>query len=431
MSQTAFYRSRLVSLFLAIKAFYFLLAIISTFLIQPYNPSIGLILFPKNAPSLSFLDHVLKRLLRPFASWDGAYFLTITLKGYIYEQEHAFFPLLPLLARFIGDIMLRSLASVLSLQTRCLLAGVLISNISHFISVIKLYDLSCFIFNDSYYAFLSATFLTLAPMQAVMSSMYSESLFTCLTIVGLSNYYQRRLGLSAIFWCLACATRSNGIFLPGFFIYDYIHAVRHYPLFKATCRFLRLLILCAISWMGFAAVLLFGKTIYCTSESARPWCFWLLPNIYAFVQEHYWNVALLRYFEIKQIPNFVLATPMTILSICGIYSYFKADWKWTLTAGLTHRNVLIKKRPYHNRALLPHIYLWAFMLGYTLLVVHVQIINRLFTFMPIVSWFQAHLYYMAGGHGTKGRTWQYVHLVSLCTFSIVTSILFFNFYPPA
>lgn len=33
----------------------------------------------------------------------------------------------------------------------------------------------------------------------------------------------------------------------------------------------------------------------------RPWCSSALPNIYSFVQSHYWGVGLLRYFKFQQV----------------------------------------------------------------------------------------------------------------------------------
>ena len=234
MIEMQFYRQRLTRLFLVSKMVLFLVAFICALFIEPYNRSIGMILFPKDEPPLSRIDFWIKRLLRPFASWDGAYFMTIALKGYVYEQEHAFLPLYPSTMRLIASVLMRPLAPIVSITGRCLLSGVLISNICHYISVTRLYNMSCLIFGDSYFAFLSAAFMILVPLQAVMSAVYSESLFGCLVIVGLHNFYQKKRAMAALAWCLAGCTRSNGIFLPGFFIYEYIHSVRHLPKFVLT-----------------------------------------------------------------------------------------------------------------------------------------------------------------------------------------------------
>jgi phosphatidylinositol glycan class V len=53
-----------------------------------------------------------------------------------------------------------------------------------------------------------------------------------------------------------------------------------------------------------------------------------------FVQSHYWNVGLLRYYEPKQAPNFALAAPMLTLCACAVYSYVAVDVRRVLTLGL-------------------------------------------------------------------------------------------------
>lgn len=426
------YRHRLILLFTGVKLCLFILAAVCAVAIQPYNPSIGLILFPKRQPFVSLVDWWMKRLLRPFASWDGGYFMSIALKGYVFEQEHAFFPLYPLLVRTFADTLLYPMSGLLSLPARCLISGVLISNGCHFISVLTMYDISLHIFDDGYFSFLSAAFLLLVPAQAVMSAVYSESLFTCLCLLGLCAFYGRLRVRAALAWCMASATRSNGVFMSGFLVYEYLHKIRHISSHKAFVRFIQLVILCMVSWTGFLAVLRFGQHLYCDAGNPRPWCHATLPNIYAFVQAHYWKVGFLKYYRPSQIPNFILATPMVIFSLVGIYTYMRTDWAWSLSAGLVHRELSVKKRPYYARELLPHIYLWGFMLAYTVLVVHVQIITRLFMFMPIVSWYHAHLYYMAGGHSqAKCISRRRLHLGIIGTYICVTSILFFCYYPPA
>lgn len=49
------------------------------------------------------LDSPIKHILNVFLRWDALYFLHIAEKGYVYEQETAFFPVMPLLSRLLAN----------------------------------------------------------------------------------------------------------------------------------------------------------------------------------------------------------------------------------------------------------------------------------------------------------------------------------------
>lgn len=58
-----------------------------------------------------------------------------------------------------------------------------------------------------------------------------------------------------------------------------------------------------------------------------PWCAWRVPSVYAHVQSSYWNVGALRYYQWRQIPNFLLAAPALVLTACGTVRFFSAQLK--------------------------------------------------------------------------------------------------------
>jgi phosphoglycerol transferase MdoB-like AlkP superfamily enzyme len=71
--------------------------VVAAFCVDPYDSSgqIAYRLLYTNKSSTK-LDVLTRKLIAPFANWDGIYFLRISEYGYEFEQYHAFFPLYPL-----------------------------------------------------------------------------------------------------------------------------------------------------------------------------------------------------------------------------------------------------------------------------------------------------------------------------------------------
>ena len=44
---------------------------------------------------------------------------------------------------------------------------------------------------------------------------------------------------------------------------------------------------------------------------------------YGYVQDKYWNVGFLRYFELRQLPNFILAAPVIYLVLAHSARFFR------------------------------------------------------------------------------------------------------------
>ncbi|CAJ0759365.1 13631_t:CDS:2 [Entrophospora sp. SA101] len=225
------------------------------------------------------------RLLR----WDAFYFLHISEEGYIYEQEFAFFPLLPLLARILGDF------------------GLLRWDAFYFLHISE----EGYIYEQEF------AFFPLLPLLA------------------------RILGDFASF------TRSNGIVYIGFYVYevikDYFNINGNNGVsnsvggtFKIIFYYIKIILLGLISISGFIIFQTYGYYQYCTDNSLeREWCNSYL--IYSFVQSYYWNCGFFKYYEFKQIPNFLLAMPMISLSVYGIFTYIKYDINRIFTLGLTKK----------------------------------------------------------------------------------------------
>ncbi|CAI2168291.1 7545_t:CDS:2 [Funneliformis geosporum] len=81
-----------------------LIALISTLIVDDYDSSVDTIL---EGRELSIVQKIFNVSFRAFLRWDSFYFIHLSEEGYIYEQEHAFFPLLPLLARGLSNSGMR------------------------------------------------------------------------------------------------------------------------------------------------------------------------------------------------------------------------------------------------------------------------------------------------------------------------------------
>jgi phosphatidylinositol glycan class V len=167
----------------------------------------------------------------------------------------------------------------------------------------------------------------------------------------------------------------------------------------------------------------YASSTFCSLPSPSPYCSSVFPNIYNFVQSQFWyslfrNVGLFRYWELKQIPNFLLALPMMYISLSAIYNYIRLDPKRALSFS-TSSSVVPFNTFFANPVLVPFILYWAVNLLIIVFIANVQIITRLFASFPIVYWYM-------GERILEGDKWCVLYfLVYIC----VGSILFSNFYP--
>ena len=128
-----------------------------------------------------------------------------------------------------------------------------------------------------------------------------------------------------------------------------------------------------MSWLGHGDA---GIRLRALS-SPRPWClpgpFAPLSNAYSFVQGHYWGVGFLKYYQLQQLPNFLLALPILSLSIIDSTAYL-------LSAASQRKQSLGKQS-------IPHVFHTLFLGVFALLFVHVQISTRLIaTSSPAIFW---------------------------------------------
>uniref|UniRef100_A0A803JIR5 GPI mannosyltransferase 2 n=1 Tax=Xenopus tropicalis TaxID=8364 RepID=A0A803JIR5_XENTR len=117
------------------------------------------------------------------------------------------------------------------------------------------------------------------------------------------------------------------------------------------------------------------------------WCAASLPLAYSNIQSDYWGVGLLRYFQLRQLPNFLLALPVILLGTRAIWEYGCANVNLCLTLGLWEKRQKSSSGYYGPRIFVYVAHLTALMM-FGVFCMHVQVITRfLFSSSPVLFWF--------------------------------------------
>ena len=357
---------------------------------DPYNNSTEL-LFEKK-------QKLLTRLLMPFVRWDAVYYVMIARDGYTHEKMHAFYPFFPLLSSFFSKIFPFS-EKIMNIA----LAGIVISILSHFIATLGLYSLTLKLFgNDHKFAFRTCVFFMIQPASYHMTCPFSEGAFAALSITGMLAIHSSYDKMASILFFLSSLTRSNGALLAGFFFYKLFNSGRR--------SFINNLMRGIMSLSGGLMYLRYCYIKYCPERGE--WCNWRIPNIYSYIQISYWNVGAFKYYTLSQIPNFIIAAPMLSLSFYGIYIKIREDPRGFFT--------LSSKSP-----LIPFYYLWMFLLLFSLIFVHIQVVNRLFSFLPPVFWTLSEVY------SKSSQFMKRAILTLIGVYFMPLTFLIACFYPPA
>lgn len=222
----------------------------------------------------------------------------------------------------------------------------------------------------------AAQLFCINPAGVFFTTAYSESMFAMLTFAGHAvaargQYYsasalrymnsgRKSSRLASVYWIpstflwtLASYVRSNGTFSSIWWIIIGIGRCCSYIYNSSSTKRGSLgvvamvmkcssILLCHVTLATAVAAPVFyhdrrGYRFHCISSNYRDslsvkpdWCNQGVASakfsLYTYVQRKHWNVGLLRYFEIKQVPNFILAMPVLILSFCAAARWIVMSW---------------------------------------------------------------------------------------------------------
>lgn len=281
-------------------------------------------------------------------NWDSVYFLSIASYGYEFEQMLAFFPLFPIIISLIKRLLSIVTLGILSDLSAMIIAAALTNNLSFSLAALFLYKLTLLLKKDVMFAEVTVMLFCLNPANIFFSAFYSESLYAFLQFTGMYLIYQDnhtnlKYVLAGIIFAGGSATRSNGVISIGFLIYSYLteycHLARNFKGKQRNLQYLlkvgtkTMIVACSVvlTVLPFVLFQYFAYTTYCIGEPTvkekHHWCHKTFPISYSYIQKYYWNVGPFMYFEIKQIPNFVLALPVVLLAYAATTVYFKSASK--------------------------------------------------------------------------------------------------------
>jgi len=238
-------------------------------------------------------------LTRPFTRWDAAHLLGVARFGYASDLDAAFFPAYPALCAAVG----RCLAAVgLGAAEALVVAGVLVSNACFVAAAGGAYAASAALLGDEAAAFRAALAFCGTPASVFMSSCYSESLAAACSFWGLAWLVDDRLVPATAALALGAATRSNGA------LYALVVAARgaaraaaRQPAPRRAAR----LAAAAVAAACVAAPPLVKDVLHHRARGGGA----PFSSAYADAQAEGWNVGFLRYWRLRQLPNFALAAP--------------------------------------------------------------------------------------------------------------------------
>lgn len=324
-------------------------------------------------------------------SWDAVFFLKgMTSKDRIpkFEHEFAFSPLWTSIVRYFA-------ASDDVYQT--LKVAVLLENLLFYASSIVLYYLTRKIFSENnkkqYYgnrlAKITSILFIFTSASGFLTGIYSEPLSFALAFVGIllhefsiSTTIPSGIDctwsrwplyfLSAISFAGATLNRANCVLLGIYYLVDLFHLTMQRKVIKAIAFPL-------VAGTTMLTVCLYQQyllpyQVFCPQRGE--WCttqlFDALPftrtSFYGFIQSQYWNCGLFKYWTLNNIPNFLIAMPNFVVMLYSTVYFTRIYPSWR-----------VRPLVFITQAFLIMIALFA----------HVQIINRVSSFIPLHLWYLA------------------------------------------
>lgn len=386
------------------------------------------------------IDIAVWNQLGGFLRWDAQYFYHIAKYGYTFENTLAFLPMYPLTVRKIARL-LDSTFPIMNEDSWLLVVFVFL-NISLFVTAAAvLFSLSKRVLNSYDLAYKATIFFCFNPASIFFSAPYTEALYAFLSFSGMFAcvlfHLKYRRVFAYRFWGLvyvslfsaATFTRSNGVLNCGFIVFYAVklcvHRIRYVSTEKCLTVFryaVVAVVLCVVAVLPFVLFQIYGYYAFCkdfasdlpekvvgmahahdfvlpgnVSRYNQSWCFDRIPLAYSYVQRHYWNVGFLKYYEIKQIPNFLLASPIVLIILYYSSIFFKQHYRNLFSYVFAANNYFLAKRVekegHFTIDMFPFVVHAVFLTVFNVLTINVQVTTRILcSASPVLYWYCAYLF---------------------------------------
>lgn len=383
---------------------------------------------PPETGNATRADSIVLKVFGGFRRWDAVYFLHVAEHGYIYENSLAFFPLFPVTVRWLASAVHLVLGWCLTLSSAILISAVMLNVVYFVLSAVFLFHASRLITRSIELSCVATLLYCINPASIFFSAGYSESMFAAATFCGLILCEKNRLLAASMVFGLSSGTRSNGIISAGFVVYrqlkNTVHAlsIESKPnvaitLLKCNIAFFSSIMYAFICIVPFLAYQYHAYQVFCKNEEMPinmvpqlvefgrengfklpeypppPWCSWTVPISYSYIQQHYWDVGFMRYYQLRQLPNFFLATPVIVLSSKAVFSYLQKKIGYALYLGLWEEKEEQRKIPdgFFSSKCYVYIVHCGVLLCMCLLFLHIQVTTRFIcSSSPVLYWYCAH-----------------------------------------
>lgn len=367
----------------------------------------------------SSYNSIITNILNKLIVWDSVYFNDLFINPIRFEHQFVF---CPGWIKFIKIFGQNKDINYYKFQ----LLSVLLSNIFHFISLIILYYLTNEIYGNgngngklSYY---SSLLMIISPAGIFLTTNYSENFSNLLILLTIFIYFKAinfndvkqfsnksirsksLYVLSGIICSIGFTVRANSLFLGILYLLDLYHFLQNMKRNRkqGIIEIVYSLITGSLLFFTFLGTNLYHYMKFCPNRGE--WCNKMFPSLFQYAQDHYWNVGFLKYWTINNIPNFLLVLPVLSFNIYSIIYMIQYLPKYRKLLPIIIINGL---------TLIGGIFFW-----------NIQILNRITSFSPLIYWTLA-------DNLVKKKYWvKYVIYYSIM-WSLIQTVLFAGFLPPA